>query len=178
MLNPIEKLMKWLDGRTEISIRKSAGVSGRRSMLAKIGGAMVGAALLPVLPFDRSLGSAHAASTSLDQNSCDYWRYCAMDGNTCASSGGSATSCPPGSEMSKVSWVGTCLNPKDNKSYLVSYNDCCGKPEVVGSLFCYKNEGERPGYRMGLHNDVNWCMANEAKAYHCTVTILVGLADE
>ena len=139
---------------------------------------MVGGALLPVLPFDRSMGLAYAANPGLDENSCDYWRYCSMDGNTCASSGGSATSCPPGSEMSKVAWVGTCLNPKDNISYLVSYNDCCGKAEVVGSLVCYNNEGERPGYRMGLHNDLNWCMANEAKGYHCTVTILVGLADE
>ena len=59
MLNPIEKMMKWLDGRTEISIRKSAGVSGRRSMLAKIGGAMVGAALLPSLSALRLPPKAH-----------------------------------------------------------------------------------------------------------------------
>jgi methylamine dehydrogenase light chain len=178
MLSPIEKIMKWFDKCTEISARKSANLMGRRSTLTKIGGVMVGSALMPLLPFDRSLGVAHAAIPSQDPNSCDYWRYCAMDGQTCSSSGGSATSCPPGSEMSKVAWVGTCRNPKDNKNYLVSYNDCCGKIEVTGSLFCYNNVDERPGYRMGLHNDVNWCMANEGKGYHCTVTILVGLADE
>ena len=29
---------------------------------------------------------------------------------------------------------------------------------------------------MGLHNDVNWCMANANKGYHCTVAIVLGSA--
>jgi hypothetical protein len=30
---------------------------------------------------------------------------------------------------------------------------------------------------MGVHNDVNWCMANGgAASYHCTVSIIVGVA--
>ncbi len=178
MLNVIEKMLQWMDKRTEVRVRKSADISGRRSMLAKIGGVMVGAALMPVLPFDRSMGVAYAGDDSMKETSCDYWRYCALDGTTCESSGGTLTSCPAGSEASKVSWVGTCRNPKDNKDYLVSYNDCCGKAEVAGGTVCYTNKGERPGYRMGVHNDVNWCMANETKGYHCTVAILVGLADE
>ncbi|UXN73066.1 hypothetical protein N8D56_18875 [Devosia sp. A8/3-2] len=67
-------------------------------------------------------------------------------------------------------------NPNDEKDYLVSYNDCCGKATCAGS-FCFTSEGERPGYRMGLYNDINWCMANDSKGYHCTVAVLVGLAD-
>jgi hypothetical protein len=30
---------------------------------------------------------------------------------------------------------------------------------------------------MGVHNDVNWCMANRQAAYYCTVSVVVGLAD-
>jgi hypothetical protein len=30
---------------------------------------------------------------------------------------------------------------------------------------------------MGIHNDINWCMANTQTMYHCTVSVLVGVAD-
>jgi methylamine dehydrogenase light chain len=30
---------------------------------------------------------------------------------------------------------------------------------------------------MGLYNDINWCMANENTGYHCTVSVVVGLAE-
>ena len=72
--------------------------------------------------------------------------------------------------------MGTCANPNDGRDYLVSYNDCCGKASCSGS-FCFTSEGERPGYRMGLYNDINWCMANASKGYHCTVAVVVGLAE-
>jgi methylamine dehydrogenase light chain len=29
---------------------------------------------------------------------------------------------------------------------------------------------------MGVHNDINWCMANSETSYHCTLSILVGAA--
>jgi len=176
MFKIIDNLLQWLDKRTETRMRRSADVAGRRSALAKIGGVLVGSALMPVLPFDRSLGVAFAGD-AVAETSCDYWRYCALDGTLCNTSGGTLTSCPAGSEASKVSWIGTCRNPADNKDYLVSYNDCCGKAEVNGGTFCFTNKAERPGYLMGLHNDINWCMANENKGYHCTVAVLVGMVD-
>jgi methylamine dehydrogenase light chain len=77
--------------------------------------------------------------------------------------------------VSKVTWVGTCANPKDGRNYLVSYNDCCGKV-ACGRCLCNYNDRERPGYRMGVHNDINWCMANTATMYHCTVSAIVGTA--
>ena len=58
---------------------------------------------------------------------------------------------------------------------LVSYNDCCGKV-ACGRYLCNFNERERPGYRMGVHNDINWCMANTQTMYHCTVSAIVGTA--
>ena len=76
-----------------------------------------------------------------------------------------------------MSWVGTRQNPEDGKDYLVSYNDCCGKPLIPSATFCYNSERERPGYRMGLYNDINWCMANADKGYHCTVSVVVGMAE-
>ena len=49
--------------------------------------------------------------------------------------------------------------------------------ESCNGTFCFSSERERPGYRMGLHNDINWCMANASQGYHCTVAVLVGMAD-
>ncbi|MBS0968668.1 methylamine dehydrogenase light chain (plasmid) [Chimaeribacter arupi] len=174
----LTSLLASLDTLSERKMRDSARRLGRRSFLAKAGAVLVGTGLMPLLPFDRSMGKAFAATGAEDANSCDYWRYCALDGSLCSTSGGSMTSCPPGAEASKVAWVGTCRNPHDNKDYLVSYNDCCGKATVANATSCFTSQGERPGYRMGLHNDINWCMANTNKGYHCTVATLVGIANE
>jgi methylamine dehydrogenase light chain len=178
VISLIDKLTGFIDRMAETGSRRVARSSGRRSFLARSGTLLVGAALLPVLPFDRGFGTAvaYAAGADGDQNACDYWRYCSLDGNLCSACGGSPSQCPPGSEISKVSWIGTCKNPVDAKDYLVSYSDCCGKPICDNAPFCNTNERERPGYRMGLHNDINWCMANTSHGYHCTVAVLVGIA--
>lgn len=179
MQSPFDTLLEWLDRRAETGSRAVAQRTGRRSFLSRAGAAMLGGSLLPMLPFDRGFGEAMArdATTSdAEDGQCDYWRYCAMDGNLCSECGGSLTECPPGSDVSQVSWIGTCRNPTDHKDYLVSYNDCCGKASCSGS-FCFNSENERPGYRMGVNNDINWCMANASKGYHCTVAVLVGVAE-
>ncbi len=168
-----DHLVSALDTRVERHTRRQARSHGRRSFIAKAGAALFGAVVAtPILPFDRR---AHAAAAG-DDEVCSYWAHCALDGNLCSESGGSLTSCPPGSSASAVAWVGTCNNPEDGRDYLVSYNDCCGKPTVSSATFCYRSEGERPGYRMGLYNDINWCMANEQVGYHCTVSVVVGVA--
>jgi len=169
---------KWLDRFTERGVRRAAQLTSRRSAVAKVGAALVGSAVLPMLPFDRS-GRAyaqHGGGKAEDPMACEYWRNCALDGFMCGCCGGSMTACPPGSVASKVSWVGTCRNPKDGTDYLVSYNDCCGKTACARCL-CNFNERERPGYRMGVFNDINWCMANTQTMYHCTVSVIVGVSD-
>jgi len=176
--------MNWFDRWSEKATRKMAHKTSRRSALLNIGKLLVGSAfVLPVLPFDRS-GTAHAAEhgdgkhqTNDDTTSCDYWRYCALDGYLCSCCGGSVNQCPPGTEASKVSWVGTCHNPKDGKDYLISYNDCCGVTSC-GRCLCNTNTRERPGYRMGVHNDINWCMGNSSSTmFHCTTGTIVGIAE-
>ncbi|MFV0386606.1 methylamine dehydrogenase light chain [Paracoccus sp. (in: a-proteobacteria)] len=169
-----DAIIRRLDTSVEASLRASARQNGRRSFMARTGAALLGAvAAVPVLPFDRR---AHAAEGGAE-DPCAYWRQCAIDGFLCAESGGSITTCPPGSTVSAVAWVGTCANPEDGKEYLISYNDCCGKPAIPMATFCNNNKGERPGYRMGLYNDINWCTANADKGYHCTVSVVVGLAE-
>ncbi|MGQ9364695.1 methylamine dehydrogenase light chain [Azospirillum sp. ST 5-10] len=180
MINLFDAILERFDRLTERGARAMAKSNGRRSFLARTGTLMLGGAVMPLLPFDRTFGQAFAATTEPGGDEallCEYWRYCALDGNLCSACGGSLTQCPPGAEASKVSWVGTCRNPNDGKDYLVAYNDCCGKPICDNSPFCLTSKGERPGYRMGLHNDINWCMANASKGYHCTVAVLVGLAE-
>lgn len=173
--------MKWFDDFFESKARGAAQTISRRSALTRIGKLLVGSALLlPVLPFDRVGKEALAAGKKKDKRNddteCEYWRYCAVDGFLCTCCGGTNSSCPAGTEVSKVTWVGTCHNPNDGKDYLISYNDCCGAT-TCGRCLCNSNEGERPGYRMGVHNDINWCMANSSNMYHCTVAAVVGIGE-
>lgn len=174
MLKNLFSLAESFDRLGETLARRSAQSIGRRSLLSGLGTFLVGGALLPMLPFDRSGGIAHAATREAGDETCEYWRHCAIDGFLCTCCGGTLSSCPPGSDASKVTWVGTCQNPADNKAYLISYNDCCGTT-ACGNCLCNYNLRERPGYRMGVHNDINWCMANTRGMYHCTVAAVVGL---
>ena len=75
--------------------------------------------------------------------SCGYWRHCAIDGFLASCCGGTHTTCPPGTQMSPITWLGTCRNPADGREYVISYNDCCGKG-FCGRCFCKRNEGDRP----------------------------------
>jgi methylamine dehydrogenase light chain len=173
--------MQWLDRFFEERARGVAKRTSRRSALARIGRLVGGAAIaLPILPFDRVGNHAHAQGSAKakrdDDTACEYWRYCAIDGFHCSCCGGSATMCPPGTEASKVVWIGTCRSHLDGRDYLISYADCCGVTSC-GRCLCNNNVGERPGYRMGVHNDINWCMGNKSAMYNCTVAAAVGIAE-
>jgi len=110
-----------------------------------------------------------------DPQSCENWRYCAIDGFLASTCGGTHTSCPPGTEMSPITWLGTCRNPEDGQDYVISYNDCCGKG-TCGHSFCQRNEGEKPLYYTSKNNDIDWCMGTRGVIYNSTVAIVVGLA--
>ena len=186
--------MSRLDRWMENSSRALARRSGRRSFLARLGhviagGTVAGVAALPLLPVargqasDESPGSRAAAppedieGPEGDPNHCDYWRNCAIDGFLCGCCGGSGTSCPPGTEMSPVTWIGTCRNPLDKKDYLIWYNDCCGR-NPCGRCFCNRNEGERPVYHPYRNNDINWCAGAQSQVYNCSTAMIIGLAVE
>jgi methylamine dehydrogenase light chain len=175
--------MKWLDDLTEDSARAVARRSSRRSLLGRLAATLVGASALPLLPVERGAAAepekadpnAPAADPG-DPTTCEYWRYCGIDGFLCSCCGGSHLSCPPGTEPAIVTWIGTCHNPGDGKDYILSYNDCCGKSSC-GRCLCNRNEGDTPIYEPFLSNDVNWCVGSKADiAYHCTVSRIVGLA--
>ena len=166
--------MTRLDEWTGELARSIARRSSRRAFVAKLGGLLFGAAASPLLLPVRRAGAQEAEE---DPNSCDYWRYCATNGFLCGCCGGSASSCPPGTEMSRIAWIGTCRNPADGKQYLISYNDCCGK-SACGRCTCSRHESEQPVYRAGKANDIHWCSANQSAAITCTVAVVLGAAED
>jgi methylamine dehydrogenase light chain len=202
--------MRSLDRLFEHSSRSLARHTSRRSLLATLGKLLTGAALVPLLPVDRSSRAAAAEAPATanspasantrapanvsharaqadagasknahtdDPMSCEYWKYCAIDGFLCSCCGGSANSCPPGTAPSPITWIGTCHNPADGRDYIVSYNDCCGKTSC-GNCECNRNEREKPMYRPSRNNDLNWCMANADSNYHCSVSVILGVAEK
>lgn len=178
----------WFDQLFESSARDVASRVSRRSFIGRLGVAIAGASALPLLPVMRN-GRAEAAGvltpaqsggsqvpTWNDPKSCDYWAYCATDGWLCSGCGGTSSKCPPGTEASPIAWIGTCKNPGDGKSYVVSYNDCCGKSQCQ-SAFCSRNEGDTPRYRPQRSNSITWCHGGVSSTYHCTVSRLMAVAE-
>jgi len=181
--------MSQLDKFAELLTRKVARRTSRRSLLTLIGGAITGAAIIPVLPVSRAAAQSHTGGSGVapqstgnvqdpgDPTTCNYWRYCAIDGFLCACCGGSSSSCPPGTEMSPITWIGTCRNPVDGRSYIISYNDCCGKSSC-GHCLCNTNENDRPMVRPQQNNDTNWCLGTQSNVYNCSTAVLIGTALE
>ena len=168
-----------LDAFVERMTRDLARRVSRRSFLGNIS-ALLFSAGVPLLPVARGAspapGRPAAAADPGDPQTCEYWRHCAIDGFLCACCGGSIQSCPPGTEASAITWVGTCHNPADGHDYIVSYNDCCGKSQC-GRCLCNRNEGDKPLYMPFKSNDYNWCAGSKVGiAYHCSTARVVGVA--
>ena len=122
-------------------------------------------------------GEPDPATPAGDPRDCAYWRYCAIDGFLSSCCGGTQGSCPPGTEMSPITWLGTCRNPVDGVEYVVSYNDCCGK-DLCGNCFCRRDEGDKPIYVTHKANEINWCMGQVGVVYNSTTALVLGVATE
>ncbi len=176
-----------LDSLIERRARRVAQHTSRRSFLSRLGTALVATASIPLLPVARAAGGGAggypgvaAQSTGNpddpgDPTSCDYWRYCAIDGFLCSCCGGTHNACPPGTEMSPMTWIGTCLNPADGLNYIISYNDCCGKTSCKRCL-CNNNVEDKPPYRPFSNNDTNWCLGTDSAVYTCSTGVIIGTA--
>jgi methylamine dehydrogenase light chain len=176
--------MRYLDKLGERAIRQLARHTSRRSFLSRLGAVAVAAPLFPLLPVQRAEAQKAARPPSdfggvaqaKDPEKCNYWRYCAIDGFLCTCCGGGVHTCPPGSQAAPTSWIGTCLNPEDSRTYLISYRDCCGVGGC-GQCFCRSTERETPVYRPQGNNDIIWCFGTTSMEYHCSTAALVGLAE-
>ena len=178
-----------IDKLGERITRRIASYSSRRGFLSRLGMALVAAPVLPLLPVSRA-GAQNAPSgagnktdftlhaQTKDDKNCTYWRYCALDGTLCSCMGGGIHTCPAGASPSPTAWIGTCTNPDDQKSYLVAYHDCCGKngAPTARQCECDQTDRELPIYRPQSNNDIIWCFGASSFTYHCSVSLLVGLA--
>lgn len=177
--------MRRLDGWFAGLSRGVARRTSRRGFLARLGALVLGGAAAPLLPVARAGAQARASQPGEpapdtpegDPQACSYWRHCSIDGFLSSCCGGTHRSCPPGTEMSPVTWIGTCRNPVDGRHYVISYNDCCGK-DACGRCFCNRNQGDRPVYYTPKSNDIDWCMGRVGVVYNSTVAIVVGVATE
>jgi methylamine dehydrogenase light chain len=168
----------------ESGLRRLARLTSRRGFLATFGQFLVGAVAFPLLPVDRQNVvraatpaaskdgfAAHAQTT--DDTQCTYWRYCNIDGSLCSCCGGTLEACPPGTISPPSFWVGSCVNPADGKTYLVSYRDCCGK-SLCARCSCRSSEGDAPVYRLATNQDIVWCFGTDQMFYHCSISSILG----
>ncbi len=178
-----------LDALTAQVTRQVARFTSRRSLMARTGVLLAGSSLVPLLPMLRasaspatsksggeSAKSGDPAAVLNDPESCEYWRYCALDGNLSSCCGGTYNSCPPGTEISTVTWIGTCHNPGDGRDYVISYNDCCGSAMCM-RCSCNESQGDRPVYTPAKANDIMWCLGTTTQTYNSTVARVIATAE-
>ena len=177
------------DRAVEALSRTTAQHTSRRGFVQRCGAWLLGTAALPLLPVARRARAAEPGKArgkfasafanqaqTKDPTQCNYWRYCSSDGYLCACCGGGPNTCPPGTTPSPTSWVGSCINPDDGKTYLIAYRDCCGQ-DSCGRCSCLGQEGDMPEYRPQVNNDIVWCFGSTSMVYHCSSAGLVGLAE-
>jgi hypothetical protein len=77
-----------LDAITEYLTRKTAGIVSRRSFVARLGAAITLSSGFPVLPVARAERAPQVQPQEKgDTQSCEYWRYCGVDGFLCSCCG-------------------------------------------------------------------------------------------
>ena len=112
-----------------------------------------------------------------DPAECEYWRWCNMDGTSCAAcNGGGVTTCAPGSRPGAEFWVGCCTNPDTGKTYLIAYYDCCGAPSC-SNAFCGEPDMQAIMYNPvsgSYDQEIIWCVSDESQAYTCTMAPIIG----
>src|SRR5262245_12617752 len=101
--------MSFFDDWIESHARGAAHRASRRGFLTGLGKALFGSAVaLPLLPVARGAESSSRApgpdesritGAQADPTSCEYWRYCGIDGFLSTCCGGTPTMCPPGAEL-------------------------------------------------------------------------------
>ena len=175
--------MKWLDDFFENRTRAVAQHTSRRSALLKIGRVLVGSAfILPVLPFDRSPRAQHGA--------VDDGKHDPLDPISAASTGATVRStvtlctCCGGSDYELPAGNGSVLSDLDRnlrkpgrrQTLSCQLQRLLRRQPPAAAVFVTKTKANDPAYRMGVHNDINWCMGNESSIYHCTVSIILGVS--
>ena len=173
-----------LDQVGEKLVRRLAGRTSRRSIISKLGMSLAAVPAFPLLPVSRASAQAadapaltdvQKAAQTKDDTQCNYWRYCAISGSLCSCCGGTNSLCPPGTQPSLTSWVGTCRNPDDERLYIIAYRDCCGT-SGCGRCRCSIHDEAMPAYRPSGNNEIIWCFGTSSMQYHCSTGALVGLA--
>jgi methylamine dehydrogenase light chain len=152
--------MHSVDRLVEALARDMARRISRRRLIGGLGALLFGASALPLLPVARGAPAATgpAAADAGDPKSCEYWRHCAIDGFLCSCCGGSSHSCPPGTEASAITWVGTCHNPGEGT--------ITSSPTMIAAV---RAAGRHPAIatRMTsrctpfMSNDYNWCAGSQ-----------------
>lgn len=185
--------MQYWERQAERLVRHVARSTSRRGLLGAIGGAIAGGGALPLLPVARASSHAEISEESNgypgvasqfatgpdedgDMTSCEYWRYCGIGGTLCSCCGGGPATCPPGTEMSPMAWIGTCHNPVDKKNYIISYNDCCGKPNCTRCYCEPNNPADKPAVRPQSSGEYLWCIGTKSMSYTCSTATVLGVA--
>ena len=178
-----------LDTISEAAARGIARRTARRGFMAGVSALLFGVSMIPLLPVAHA-GTRKKDSPSQagippngiepdvdpgDPTSCDYWRYCAFNSYLCSCCGGTHNSCPPGTTPARVSWIGTCRNPADDRDYLISYTDCCGQ-SGCGQCPCSRHEGAKPIYTSPKSNEINWCTGTDGSFLpSCSTAVIIGV---
>lgn len=156
--NPQES---WFDRLAARELEHFAQASSRRGLLAwcgKLALAALGVTAVRILPLDRSVPQAEAAS-------CTDWSLQGLWGRicTCCNGGNPLQYCPAGSQLFSF-WQRCVYNSTEHQFFWINYWDCCNSSANCSScLACYNNSGVSKSV---------WCNGG---VYNCTAVAVTSV---
>ncbi len=111
-----------------------------------------------------------------DPAECEYWRWCNMDGTSCAAcNGGGVTTCAPGSKpgASSGSLLHQPRHRKDLSDRLLRLLWCTVVLQCVLRGTRHAGDHVQPGLR-SYDQEIIWCVSDESQSYTCTMAPIIG----
>ena len=173
----VKLIEQWIDRLSERRVRKVAQSTSRRSAVAKLGSMLVGGAILPMLPFDRSLAPPSMATWREEWRSAELrllaqLRHRWLPVRVLRRN---VTACPPGTEISRSPGSAPAAT-RWTRGTTSSRTTTAAERAAAAAAAATATRATDPCLtRPPRATTSNWCHGTSNNVYNCSMAVVIGL---